>query len=309
MKLQAESFPWHLARPRYWILWIMLSIWWIVTQLPYPILMCLGNLLGAVAFRFDSNRKRIAKRNIDLCFPSWDDLRKKKLLRDNFVSMGKAVFEIGIAWWWSEKRFARLIKFEGTHHLNRDDGNGTVLLGIHYTTLEIGAVAATSICNKLDGMYRAHSNPVFDYIQAKGRISKANKTTRLFERRNVRACLRGLKSGRALWFGPDQDYGLGSGLFAPFFNIPAATVDTTARFSRGGNAKVVPFSHVRMPNSSGYKVIFYPPIENFPIGDDLKDAELINGIIEKLILIKPEQYLWVHRRFKNRPEGESNLYF
>tara|TARA_B100001093_G_C26851117_1_gene1025199 strand:- start:2874 stop:3803 length:930 start_codon:yes stop_codon:yes gene_type:complete len=309
MKVQVESLPWYLAHPRHWFVWFLFSVWWVLSQLPYPILMRLGNVLGAIFFRFDTDRKRIAKRNIDLCFPSWDDFRKKKLLRENFASMGKAVFEIGIAWWWSEKRFVRLITFEGEHHLNRDDERGTVLLGIHYTTLEIGAAAATFICDKLDGMYRAHSNPVFDYIQARGRMSKAGGTTKVFERRDVRACLRGLKSGRALWFGPDQDYGLGSGIFAPFFNIPAATVNTTARFSKSSNARVVPFSHVRMPNCEGYKVIFYPPIEHFPVGNDLDDAILINRIIEKLILLQPEQYLWVHRRFKNRPAGESDVYF
>ena len=120
--------------------------------------------------------------------------------------------------------------------------------------------------------------------------------------------MKALKNGRALWYGPDQDYGLNQGLFVPFFNVQAATVYATARFAEKTGAAVVPFSHIRLPGARGYKISISPPLENFPVGDDLVDTRRINQIVEEFIMLQPDQYLWVHRRFKNRPEGEPDLY-
>ena len=182
-----------------------------------------------------------------------------------------------------------------------------MLLGIHYTTLEIGAAAISTVF-EMDGMYRAHGNPLYDFVQARGRLNKGLGDGVVFERRDVRGTMKALKSGRSLWYGPDQDYGLGQGLFAPFFGIQAATVYATARFAEKTGAAVVPFSHIRLPGTQGYKITVYPALDKFPTGDDLADATRINKIIEQFILLQPDQYLWVHRRFKNRPEGEADLY-
>jgi KDO2-lipid IV(A) lauroyltransferase len=160
----------------------------------------------------------------------------------------------------------------------------------------------------MDGMYRAHGNPVYDFVQARGRLDKSLGDGVVYERRDVRGTMKALKSGRSLWYGPDQDYGLRQGLFAPFFGIQAATVYATARFADKTGAAVVPFSHIRLPGSKGYKITLYPALEGFPTGDDLADATRINKIIEEFILLQPDQYLWVHRRFKNRPEGEPDVY-
>lgn len=124
--------------------------------------------------------------------------------------------EVGMAWWWSSSRLSKLLSVEGLEHLEAvPEGRGTMLLGIHYTTLEIGG-AAVAMSTQMDGMYRAHGNPVYDYVQASGRVSKGNGDTVVFERRDVRGTMKALKNGRTLWYGPDQDYGLNQGLFAPF---------------------------------------------------------------------------------------------
>jgi KDO2-lipid IV(A) lauroyltransferase len=120
--------------------------------------------------------------------------------------------------------------------------------------------------------------------------------------------MKALKNGRVLWYGPDQDYGLGQGLYVPFFGVQAATVYATARFAQKTGAAVVPFSHIRLPGSQGYKITLYPVLESFPVGDDLIDTSRINKLVEEMVLLQPDQYLWVHRRFKNRPEGELDLY-
>ena len=230
------------------------------------------------------------------------------MLRENFVSMGIAVFELGMAWWWSKKRFAKLLLFEGLEHLEAVKGRGVMVLGTHYTSIEAGAAAISSV-HPMEGMYRAHKNPVYDFLQARGRLHQGcAEGAVVYERKDVRGTIKALKQGRSLWYGPDQDYGTKQGLFAPFFGIPAATVYATARFAEKTGAAVVPFTHVRLPKGQGYKVVVYPALENFPTGDDLADATRINQIIEHNIRLAPEQYLWVHRRFKNRPEGYPGLY-
>lgn len=182
-----------------------------------------------------------------------------------------------------------------------------MLLGIHFTTLEIGTAAIATVSAR-DGMYRAHGNPVYDFIQARGRLHKGTSADVIYERRDVRGTMKALKAGRTVWYGPDQDYGLQQGLYAPFFGIQAATVYATARFAQKTGAAVVPFSHIRLPGSQGYKITVHPALEDFPSGDDLVDATRINRIVEEFILVQPEQYLWVHRRFKNRPGSEPDVY-
>jgi KDO2-lipid IV(A) lauroyltransferase len=276
-------------------------------MLPYPILLAMGSGLGLLVYRFPSRRKTIAKRNIELCFPNQSAAENKAMLRANFISIGMAVMEVGIAWWWSKKRFAKLLHFEGLENLSAIKDRGVMLLGIHYTTLEIGTAGISSVF-QMDGMYRAHGNPVYDFLQARGRLKQGLGEGMVFERRDVRGTMKALKNGRSLWYGPDQDYGLGQGLFVPFFGIQAATVYATARFAEKTGAAVVPFSHVRLPGAQGYKITVYPALEDFPVGDDFVDTSRINKLIEDLVLLQPDQYLWVHRRFKNRPEGEADLY-
>ena len=290
--------------PKYWTTWLILGLWRLVIFLPFPILLAIGWCLGIILFLIPSSRKHVARKNIEICFPDLTQKQKESLLFKNFINVGLAVIETGIAWWWSIKRLSRIVHFEGLEHL--DSENGVLLLGIHYTTLEIGA-ASILLRRQMDGMYREHKNEVFNYVQLMGRRSKSNQCI-LYERRDVRSMMKALKNGRTVWYGPDQDYGLVQGMFVPFFGTEAATVTGTSRFARVSDAAVVPFSHIRLPRAEGYKVVIYPKLENFPSEDLKQDTTRVNAEIERLIMIKPDQYLWVHRRFKNRPEGDKDLY-
>jgi KDO2-lipid IV(A) lauroyltransferase len=309
MSSKGTVFKTQLLHPRYWLIWFAFGLWRVITALPYPLLLLIGKGIGLLVHSFPSRRKTIAFRNIQLCFPELSDKQHRIMLRENFKSVGMALMEVGMAWWWSRKRFSKLLQFEGLENLTAlaGSGRGVMLLGIHYTTLEVGAAAISSVF-QMDGMYRAHGNPVYDFLQARGRLDKGIGDNMVFERRDVRGTMKALKNGRSLWYGPDQDYGLGQGLFAPFFGIQAATVYATARFAEKTGAAVVPFSHIRLPGAQGYKITVHPALEDFPTGDDLADATRINKIIEGFVRLEPEQYLWVHRRFKNRPEGEPDLY-
>ena len=304
MKFRSANFNLRLIHPRYWSIWIWLALWRLVTLLPYRILLILGKLIGLMLHKLPIRRKHIALRNIQVCFPELNDKEQQSLLRANFISMGIALIETGMAWWWSKKRLKPLLKLEGLEHLENLGDRGVILAGIHYTTLEIGAAAIMSAI-EIDGMYKAHKNPVFDFVQLKGRL---NQGIGLYERNDVRGAMKSLRNGRVLWYLPDQDYGLKQGLFAPLFGVQAATVYATARLAAKTGAAVVPVSFIRLPGGQGYRITAYPALDNFPTGDDLADATRINSIIEKFIRLQPDQYLWAHRRFKNRPEGEQDIY-
>ncbi len=307
MKPKRSSFDARLIYPRYWTTWMWLGLWRLVTLLPYRALLVLGKTIGLILHKLPLRRKHIAWRNIQVCFPELDNRAHKSLLRANFISMGIALMEVGMSWWWSKKRLKPLLELEGFERLTENPDKGVILLGIHYTTLEIGAAAITGAL-EIDGMYRAHNNPVYEYAQLKGRLNHGVDGCRLYQRNDVRGSMRSLKEGRVLWYLPDQDYGLKQGLFAPFFGIDAATVYATAKLAAKTGASVIPVRFIRLPNGKGYRISIEPELDNFPTGDDLADATVINRLIEKFIRLQPDQYLWAHRRFKTRPVGESDFY-
>jgi KDO2-lipid IV(A) lauroyltransferase len=156
-------------------------------------------------------------------------------------------------------------------------------------------------------MYREHKNPVFDYVQRRGR-ERHNQDATAIEREDVRAMLKVLRAGRAIWYAPDQDYGRKQSIFVPWFGIQAATVTATTKFARLGRAKVIPYTLERLPHGKGYSLVVHPPLEDFPGESEEADCRRINEWIEDSVRQHPEQYLWAHRRFKTRPAGDPSLY-
>ncbi len=294
--------------PRFWPLWLGLGLLWLVVQLPYAVLLRLGRVLGALMLLGAGSRRRIAARNLELCFPELSAAERRRLLRDNFASTGIAFCEMAMSWWWPRARLARLAHVEGLEHLQaaQREGQGVILMSLHFTTLEIGA-ALLGQRHTIDGMYREHKNPLFDFIQRRGR-ERHNPDASAIEREDVRAMLKVLRAGRAIWYAPDQDYGRKQSIFVPLFGIPAATVTATSKFARLGKAKVVPFTQQRLADGSGYRLVVHPPLEDFPGVSEEADCLRINRWIEQAVRECPAQYLWAHRRFKTRPEGEPKLY-
>ncbi|MCF7202222.1 lipid A biosynthesis lauroyl acyltransferase [Pseudomonas oligotrophica] len=294
--------------PRFWPLWLGLGVLWLLVQLPYALLLRLGRLLGALMYRFAGSRRRIARRNLELCFPELGRAERERLLKDNFASTGIAFFEMAMSWWWPRARLQRLAHIEGLEHLQKAqaEGRGVILMALHFTTLEIGA-ALLGQRHTIDGMYREHKNPLFDYIQRRGR-ERHNLDASAIEREDVRGMLKVLRAGRAIWYAPDQDYGRKQSLFVPLFGIPAATVTATTKFAKLGRALVVPFTQERLADGSGYRLVIHPPLADFPAESEEADCLRINHWVEQAVGALPEQYLWAHRRFKTRPEGEPSLY-
>jgi KDO2-lipid IV(A) lauroyltransferase len=307
--MERPRFRPYFLHPRFWLLWLGLGLLWLVVQLPYPTLLTLGRGLGMVMYRVAGERRRIAARNLELCFPQRSDAEREQLLRENFASTGIAFFEMAMSWWWPQERLKKLARIEGLEHLRQAqaEGQGVILMAVHFTTLEIGATLLGQR-HAIDGMYRAHANPLFDYIQRHGR-ERINLDAFAIEREDVRGMLRVLRAGRAIWYAPDQDYGRKQSLFVPLFGIPAATVTATSKFARLGKARVIPFTQMRLADGSGYRLTIHPPLEDFPGASEEDDCLRINQWIEQVISECPEQYLWAHRRFKTRPtEDDPGVY-
>jgi KDO2-lipid IV(A) lauroyltransferase len=306
--MDRPRFQARFLHPRFWLLWLGLGALWLTVQLPYGALLWLGRGLGALMYQVAGSRRRIARRNLELCFPALSEAERQHLLKENFASYGIAFFEMAMSWWWSPRRLAALAQVEGLEHLQQAeaDKRGVILMALHFTTLEIGA-ALLGQRHTIDGMYREHKNPVFDYVQRRGR-ERHNLDATAIEREDVRAMLKVLRAGRAIWYAPDQDYGAGQSLFVPFFGIPAATVTATSKFARLGKALVLPFTQERLADGSGYRLVIHPPLADFPGDSEEADCRRINLWVEQAVAPHPEQYLWAHRRFKTRPAGAPKLY-
>lgn len=303
-----QTFSPALLHPRYWLTWLGFAFWWLLAQLPYKWQLKLGRGLGWLILHVLKRRRLIAERNIALCFPELNAAEQARLVRKNLESTGIAVFESGIAWFWPAWRMRKLFTVEGIEHLQNAErkGQGVLLVAMHFTNLDIGG-AMLCLEHSVDAMYRPHRNPVYDYLQRKGR-GRRSEATRIFPRQDLRGIIKALRSGRPVWYAPDQDYGRKRSVFAPFFGVQTATVTATAHLARTGKAQVIPFVQIRQADGSGYRIKVYPPLEGFPEGDDLADTTRINAFIEARVRENPDQYMWVHRRFKTRPEGEADIY-
>lgn len=306
--MERPRFRLAFLHPRYWLLWLGLGVLWLIVQLPYCVLLRLGRAIGWVILHVSASRRHIAMRNLELCFPQWSEAERKRVLRENFASNGIALIEMAMSWWWPRSRLSRLAHIEGIEHLQRaqQESKGVILMALHFTTLEIGA-ALLGQRHTIDGMYREHKNAVFDYVQRKGR-ERHNLDATAIEREDVRAMLKVLRGGRAIWYAPDQDYGAKQSIFVPLFGIQAATVAATTKFARLGRALVMPFTQERLADGAGYRLVIHPPLEDFPGETEEADCLRINQWVEKEVSKLPEQYLWAHRRFKTRPAGEPKLY-
>lgn len=266
----------------------------------------LARLFGAVWRRADPRRRRIAEANLAYCFPELTDGERARLLAEHFRSLGFGILEVAMAWRAPPRALRKAVRVSGREHLDAAlaRGRGAILVSGHFTTLEAGALRI-SLDAPVDGMYRANRNSTMERALRTGRQRFG---ARLVARDDVRGLLRRLRANRAVWYAPDQDLGLANGVFAPFFGRPAATVTATSRIAKATGAAVLPFRVERLEGGRDYRAVIEPALEGFAQEDEGAAAARINAIIERWARQRPEQYLWVHRRFKTRPPGEPPLY-
>ncbi len=296
----------RLYAPRYWPTWVGIAALWCLIQLPFSLQVRLGRMLGHLMWAFGGRRKRITQTNIDLCFPELSGEQRTRIARENFESMGIAVLEMGMSWWASERRLRKLVTLEGMEHLDAalQAGHGVILLGIHFTTLEIGGRLLAMFAH-FQVLYRENKNTAMEYVIHRGR---SKFTYKPILRDNLLGMRRSLRQNIPVWYAPDQDFGIDKGIFIPFFGIPAATITATSTLAKMAHSPVVPYYQIRLPGAQGYRLMLLPALENFPGADIEADARRINAVIESCIRQQPEQYLWAHRRFKTRPPGSPPLY-
>lgn len=307
MDAEDQRFWWlRFLAPGLWPTWLMFGVLWLVTRLPFGTQMTIGRLIGALALRLARRRRHIAAVNLELCFPTMDAGERRKLLEAHFDSLGKGVVETALAWWGRAGQLRDQVCLVGHEHLQeaRARGRGVILLSAHFTTLELGG-RLLALHSPFHVLYRRHSNPLFERVMQRAR---QRRFERAIPRDDTRALLASLKAGMPVWYAPDQNHAGPQSVFAPFFDIQASTLTATSRLARLSGAAVVPFFQARLPDNTGYLLVLCPALEPFPGQDAEQDAARINRLIESVVREIPEQYLWVHRRFKTRPAGQPSPY-
>ena len=240
-----------------------------------------------------------------MCFPELDEANQQALLLRYFDSVGMSLMDMAIAWWWSEKRFDKLISVQGLEHLQAalETGKGLLMYTGHFPGIEVSGRILRKYSPSMMVMYRPNENPVLQHLLEKNRN---RHVAGIIPRDNVREMLRALKSGKGVWFAPDQNYGHKNSVFSDFFSVPAATNTSATRFVGATGALILPFAVHR--KSRGYHMQILPALENFPGASVQEDTDRLNLILENFIRQVPEQYNWMHRRFKDRPDGEPRFY-
>lgn len=293
----------HYRHPRWWPTWLAIAAMWLMARLPIRWQWALGRLLGDLAWRLIPKRRHITEVNIRRCFPELSEQEQQALVRKSFRANGIGIMEIGLAWFRNSSDFMDITDVHGLDNLNRalEGGKGVLLLGGHFSTLDLGGCLATEVMDS-DVMQRDHNNPLMNAVMTRARQRHYDA---VLDSKDLRGLLKRLKANHAVWYATDQDYGRKGIVFAPFFGIPAGSITATSRIAERSGCVVMPFSHFRREDRPGYDIYFHPPLENFPSGDDLADATLINQTIEREIRRQPDQYLWMHRRFKTRPNRDD----
>lgn len=296
----------YLLHPRYWPTWLGLGILYFLTKLPYRFQLQIGKNLGYICYYLLKRFRKIAEINLKLCFPELSDLELKNLLKKQFQSLGMGLVESAMAWWMPDHRLDSLVHVQGLEHLQEAIAKkkGVLILSGHFTSLDICGRLFSSIF-PMHVVYREQKNQVIDKLLKQHRHFKWMQT---IHRHAIRQIIKTLKQNKAIWYAADQDYGPTHSLFAPFFNISTATISTPSRYASRTGAQVVTLFYHRLPKGKGYQITIGPILENFAQGDDYQDTVSFNHLLEQAIRNHPEQYLWIHRRFKTRPQGDPSLY-
>ena len=292
--------------PRHWPAWLGIGLAALLARLPWSLQRALGGGIGRLLMALFGSRRRVAARNIALCFPELDATAQARLLRESFAELGIGLFEFARAWWGSVAPMRGKVVIEGLEHLEaaRAGGRGVIIISGHFMTLEI---AARLMCEHapLAGMYRPHDGAVMEWAVQRGRLRYA---TAMFTREELRPAIRHLKQGGLLWFAPDQDTRRGDSVFVPFFGRPAYSLTSTHQLARLSGAAVLGFAHVRHDDGS-YTLRLSPALEDFPSADATADTARVMAAIEAMIRAAPTQYLWIHRRFKRQPGQPDNALY
>ena len=275
--------------------------------LPYGLIARLGDGLGWLLYQIPSRRKRIVHTNLTLCFPEWSDEHREEVAQKHFRHAIRSYLERSVQWFGSAKKLEKLIQLDSAIDLTDPDLPPTLFLGFHFVGIEAGSIFLNySLKRQCGSLYQPMSNPELEEVAKSARARfGADMASRADSARIV---LRWLRDKKPVMLGADMDYGMRNSTFVPFFGVPTCTLTAVGRLAKVGQAQVVPFIGEVLPNYKGYRLRVFKPWENYPTGDDDADARRMNAFLEEQIPLMPEQYYWVHKRFKTRPPGVPSVY-
>ncbi len=281
-------------------------IFWLLHFLPLPLLALVGQGLGMLFYVLGRERRGVARINLGLCFPELDARARERLVRQHFRAFGRSIVERGISWWSREQRIRRLVRVEGIEHMRAAQGKPVIMLAPHFVGLDMGG-SRVAMDFHAASMYSQQKNPVLDRLLLHGR--QRFNAPHLFSRQdNVRSVVKVMRRGIPFYYLPDMDFGPRDSIFVPFFGVPTATITGVSRLARLAGAVVIPVVTRQLSWGRGYVLTYYSPWENFPTEDIQADTRRVNAFIENRVREMPEQYYWLHKRFKTRPEGEPKFY-
>ncbi|MBT4132650.1 MAG: LpxL/LpxP family Kdo(2)-lipid IV(A) lauroyl/palmitoleoyl acyltransferase [Candidatus Marinimicrobia bacterium] len=294
-----------IYHPRHWKTWLLFLPLRLLSRLPFQLQLSIGRRLGQWGLPLLTRRREIARINLKLCFPTYSEQQINQLLLQHFKSLGMYLFESTLGWWGARKKLEPLISISGLEHLDQalQRGKGVLLFSAHFTTLDLsGIMLATR--RPIHAVYRPNENPIIDHIIKSGRERTLAST---IPRDNIRQMVKLLKNGEVVWYAMDQNFSHKGMVFSNFFEIPAATNTATSRLVKLTGAAVIPFFAYRKKDQSGYELKLLPPLE-IDGNHTQSETDQLNQLIEEAIQYSPEQYLWIHRRFKDRPDNQPSYY-
>lgn len=306
MKYPADLSLARFWAPRHWPTWALLGFMHGVTKLPRPWQLAIGRTMGRAMQRLRRREERVARRNLELCFPEMSADDRRELLDRHFESVGMSFVEMGLGWFAPIQQLLDRVAIHGREHLDRAvaEGRGVLLFMAHFTALEICVAVLEAFTPRISCMYRPQRNAMMDVLIRRGRHRFAKEQ---IPRDNVRALLRSLRSNHVVCYLPDQTHLGKQSELLPFFGEPAVTNTATSKLVALSGATLLPYFFRRLP-SGDYRVDIGPPLADFPSGSVTHDTQRLFGLLEQYIRLAPEQYLWLYKKFKGRPPPLPDVY-
>lgn len=292
--------------PRYWPVWLGMGLLRLICLLPHRLALATGRVIGRIAHAFGGSRRAIVRRNIELCFPELSSGERDALAYEHFKALGMTLIEMGLGRWASDRHLQSITNLHGIEHVQKalNSGRGVILLSAHFTTLEIMGRVLSLNMPPFDAVFRRNRSEFMTELQRTGRERSAETT---IEKRDVKKVVRSLRNNRAVWYAPDQSYNRKGSEAIPFFGVPAMHTTATSTLARLGNAVVIPFFPRRLEDST-YELFLLPAFEDFPSDDPIADTKRYIDVLEQHVRSCPEQYFWIHRKFKDLPDGYPDYY-
>jgi KDO2-lipid IV(A) lauroyltransferase len=282
------------------------ALLWVLHFLPLSLLALLGSALGSLLYRLGRERRNVCLTNLARCFPDMPEAGRVALAKAHFRAFGRSIIERPILWWAPRERIMRMVRVFGLERIHAQRGKPLILLAPHFVGLDAGCTRLTCEID-IAGMYSRQKDPLVDALLLRGR-TRFGRQRAISRQEGVRPAISALKEGIPFYYLPDMDYGPRDTIFVPFFNVPAATITGLSRLTQLTGARILPCVTRMLPGGAGYELHCLPVWEDFPSGDAAADARRMNAFIEERVREMPEQYFWVHKRFKTRPPGEARWY-